>query len=405
MSLISGGLYCWIGDGTTTSNYNFVNSTNLAINNSTWYNFTMVFDGTQPTNDTRLKVYKNGALLTWTTVRTIPTTLATDLTLNTNIGARNGTNEFSGKIDEVAFWHSIQNPIDIYNSGVPTDLTSLNPLAWYRMGDNGVYKDPQWLLPNNENKDKVSNYSMEFDGVNDYIDCGDVTSFNNTSTFTYSGWYKQTTIDIVSYMLGSFVDVNNRLLIYTWTDGTMNFQIRKSGGSVYARFDYSTVVTAEQWFHLAVVYDGIGAANADKVKIYINGISQTLSFIGTFPSSTSLGTNITTVGKVSDATQTWNGNIDEVSIFNNSLTQQSITDLYNGGTPTTISGATNYWKMGEDATFNGSNWTLPDSVGTNDGTSANMTIEDRVGTAPSSSNNTLSFNMDLIDRAPDTPPS
>ena len=42
MSLLSGGLYCWIGDGTTTSNYNVVNSTNLSINNSTWYNFTMV---------------------------------------------------------------------------------------------------------------------------------------------------------------------------------------------------------------------------------------------------------------------------------------------------------------------------------------------------------------------------
>ena len=32
-----------------------------------------------------------------------------------------------------------------------------------------------------------------------------------------------------------------------------------------------------------------------------------------------------------------------------------------------------------------------------------MTIEDRVGSAPSSSNNAVSFNMDLIDRVEDTP--
>ncbi len=141
MSLISGGLYCWIGDGTSTSNYNVVNSANLAINNNTWYNFTMVFDGSQPTNDTRLKVYKDGSLLTWTTVRTIPTTLATDLTLNTNIGARNGTNEFSGKIDELSIFNRAVTPTEIVTlSTAPTvNLTDLNPIAWYRNGDGDVY--------------------------------------------------------------------------------------------------------------------------------------------------------------------------------------------------------------------------------------------------------------------------
>ena len=59
--------------------------------------------------------------------------------------------------------------------------------------------------------------------------------------------------------------------------------------------------------------------------------------------------------------------------------------------------------MGEDATFGGGVWTVPDSVGSNDGTSNAMTIEDRVGSAPSSSNNAVSFNMDLIDRVEDTP--
>ena len=58
--------------------------------------------------------------------------------------------------------------------------------------------------------------------------------------------------------------------------------------------------------------------------------------------------------------------------------------------------------MGENATYT-TVWNIPDEVGSNDGTSANMTIEDRVGTAPSSSNNALSFNMDLIDRVEDTP--
>ena len=80
-------------------------------------------------------------------------------------------------------------------------------------------------------------------------------------------------------------------------------------------------------------------------------------------------------------------------------------DIYNGGTPTTLpSGAVAHWKMGEESTFL-TNWTVPDAVGSNDGTSVNMTIEDRVGEAPGSVNNALSFNMDEINRVEDTPPT
>tara|TARA_S200002703_G_scaffold105340_1_gene91428 strand:- start:3278 stop:4009 length:732 start_codon:yes stop_codon:yes gene_type:complete len=149
MSLISGGLYCWIGDGVSTSNYNIVNAANLSISNDNWFHLTMVFDGSQSTNDTRLKVYKNGNPLTWTTVRTIPTTLGTS-TASTYIGARNTANVFSGNIDEVVFWHSLPNVTDIYTGTIATDLSALNPISWWRMGDEATYSNPggvgNWTL-------------------------------------------------------------------------------------------------------------------------------------------------------------------------------------------------------------------------------------------------------------------
>lgn len=47
------------------------------------------------------------------------------------------------KVDELAVWDSDQsgNVSDIYNSGVPTDLSSLSdePLHWWRMGDGDTY--------------------------------------------------------------------------------------------------------------------------------------------------------------------------------------------------------------------------------------------------------------------------
>ena len=134
MILISGGLYCWLVDGTTTTNYNIVNSTNLGISNNTWFHLTMVFDGSQSTNGTRLKVYKNGTLLTWSTIRTIPTTLATDSS-DTYIGARNAATTFGGNIDEIAFWHSLPNVTDIYTGSTAIDLSALSPVSWWRCGD------------------------------------------------------------------------------------------------------------------------------------------------------------------------------------------------------------------------------------------------------------------------------
>ena len=59
--------------------------------------------------------------------------------------------------------------------------------------------------------------------------------------------------------------------------------------------------------------------------------------------------------------------------------------------------------MGEEATFAGGVWTVPDQIGSNNGTSNAMTIEDRVGEAPNSDNNAATINMDLVDRTTDVP--
>jgi hypothetical protein len=47
-----------------------------------------------------------------------------------------------GEIDEVAIWNSALTGAQckaIYNNGVPADLSSLNPLGWWRMGDGDTF--------------------------------------------------------------------------------------------------------------------------------------------------------------------------------------------------------------------------------------------------------------------------
>ena len=58
---------------------------------------------------------------------------------NIDIGRMGGTSYMDGNIDEVGIWTSALSAsdiTDIYNSGLPADISSYSPVLYYRMGDN-----------------------------------------------------------------------------------------------------------------------------------------------------------------------------------------------------------------------------------------------------------------------------
>ena len=50
--------------------------------------------------------------------------------------------------------------------------------------------------------------------------------------------------------------------------------------------DTVTTLQADQWYHLAMVYNGSGIDNASRLKLYINGVNESLTWVGTIPSTT-----------------------------------------------------------------------------------------------------------------------
>ena len=297
---------------------------------------------------------------------------------------------FEGNIDEVAIFNTDQSSNIATLSTAPTvDLTSLNPLAWYRNGDNGSWKSPQWLIPNNENKDKVSNYSMAFDGVGDKIDIGTALDLGVNSTLSF--WIKRGRISTSEVWFGE--DSYSSDYLVTITSSTvLYFRINTS----YVGWNYAAVKSilnnTTEWVNVCIVRSG------NSVELFLNGISY-----GT--GNSNAGTPGATVTRFDTIAASPYGlhtfaQFDEIAAWNNNTVNP--VDIYNGGTPTTITGAIAHYKMGEDSTFL-TNWTVPDAVGSNDGTSANMTIEDRIGEAPNSTSNAVSFNMDEVDRTTDVP--
>ena len=264
--------------------------------------------------------------------------------------------------------------------------------------------------------------SLAFDGVDDYVECGDALHNDGQTPMTVSAWVKITT----AAGSGSSAPVANKKKArmaptYRMPGWAVNF-VTSGASTNKLHFelvgDWSSATgtlskkantlsfTDGLWHNIVVTYDG--SESAAGVKFYIDGTedtnTQTLQddFSGTLPNDPTVDFQIGKVPKYG-GTNYMDGNIDELAIFNS---VKAIGDIWDGsGKPTDLtgqSGLVSWWRVGEKATFS-TNWTIPDEIGSNDGTSANMDINDRVGDAPDSENNALSYNMveaDIEEEAP-----
>ncbi len=329
------------------------NNSSLTLTTGTWYHLAFVYNEAEFSNANKMKVYVDGVLQVNSVVGSALTTLNSS-TANFEIGKLGGytTNEFNGKIDEVAIFTSAltsENISTIYNSGVPNDLTSLNPVAWYRNGDNGTWKSPQWLIPNNENKTKFSNYSFSYDGVNDYINCGNDSSLKPTSAYSISGWFKIDTLATIKTIISN--DRNNGFMV--WINASNELDFYHWDGSWKILTSTSTFLI-DTWYHFSVTWD----LSTTTGKLYINGVYNNQN------------TNFNQIIYLSDPLYIgtynpsfyFNGNIDDIAVFNKVLTPTEITEIYNSSVPTDISSLSpvGYWRS-EQSIFT-DNWLVDNSA-------------------------------------------
>ena len=91
------------------------------------------------------KLYLNGNVDATTTPTSTSSNGAAGITIGNNKNADTPARFWDGKIDEVAWFHSALSASDISTLrggvaagtlGQPADISSLNPVGWWRMGDN-----------------------------------------------------------------------------------------------------------------------------------------------------------------------------------------------------------------------------------------------------------------------------
>ena len=127
--------------------------------------------------------------------------------------------------------------------------------------------------------------SIIFDGIDDYIDCGQPAIFDSTTNYSISTWFKTSstaTQGIYTYV--PYTPTISNGWIELGISSTSFTPVICNGAITYGQT--STGASLSTWYNVVVVFNGGGATNADRLKIYINGVDTAMTFTGTIPSVT-----------------------------------------------------------------------------------------------------------------------
>jgi hypothetical protein len=174
-----------------------------------------------------------------------------------------------------------------------------------------------------------------FDG-NGWVDVPDSTSLHPTTAITYAAWIYPTGLvalndagdypypGIISKRQNYAVDV--AFTMFIWLNNNLYADIED------VRFNSTTVFANNQWYHVAVVFDG----SVPSASIYVNGCLDTMTGtnLSTFGShSADLTVGLLSEGGGLDPNSFFIGKIDEVAVWNRAFSASEIAALYRATSP------------------------------------------------------------------------
>ena len=144
----------------------------------------------------------------------------------------------------------------------------------------------------------------------------------------------------------------------------------------------TTVLETGVWYHAILFYDKGAGVDTGQAKVYLNGVGEHnfvtgITFDGTLEDDIFIGSEGGTA-------MTFDGNIDEVAIFDCFLESAERLELYNSGIPlnlynhSKVANISNWWRMGEGDSPD----IITDIIGGKDGVMYNMDITNIVDDTP-----------------------
>ncbi|MGF2412513.1 MAG: LamG-like jellyroll fold domain-containing protein, partial [Ferruginibacter sp.] len=382
-----------------------------AIAANVWTHVAATYDAATTT----LKLYINGVLDATFTSVAVPVSNTGNLFIGTPQDAvANASFAFGGSMDEVRIWNRTLVQSEIQNnmncSLSPVNQTGLLVLYHFDQGivlNNNSTVTSLTDTSGNNNNGTLTNFALagaasnwvagtvtvncspaatglNFDGVNDYVDCGNSAGINNLglSGFTLEAWVKVSNPAATNSIIRKTGDYNfyvsgNKINVEYWPDGVGNTNFWQVSGML--------TIAANTWTHVAATWDGTTAS------LYVNGVLNTGAFLNT----TVGGSENMWLGRSSIYNNPFGGSMDEVRIWNRPLCQSEIQNNIPGGiNPATQAGLKAYYQFSKgivgannagltsiaDISGNGNNGTL--NTFTLAGSSSNWVLGAATSVAP-----------------------
>ncbi len=295
----SGVFQCFTWDGAWDALYSG------SIEDNIWYHLTCSFNGSRMSN------YINGNLVGGKDMDAI--TPSSDALI---IGRQSSSYEWNGKIDEPQLFDRGLSGSEIkslYKKGLNDEMETFD---YSTNGNDGLVVSA--IFNSTGGYDGFGAY--EFDADESYIKIKDI---DGISEFTLSSWVYKTDNDT-----GGANTV-------VWKNDEYGMRVDDSGGlqcfTHDGAWDQSNGGTIEEnvWSYVSCSYNGSGMSN------YVNGV-----FTGSkIQDALTPSSNDITIGRQSNGFD-FIGSIDEVQIFNRSLSAEQISALYNNRTDLIVSGET-----------------------------------------------------------------
>jgi hypothetical protein len=231
---------------------------------------------------------------------------------NADIGAPTATSD-PGTNMAIA----LTNPI-YQNISIPIEFRIY---AWGATSGSGTFSINDFTF-----NGTISKSTIDFDGIDDYVDFGDKHSF--TSSFSLEAWVLQKAMVFSATIIskGNVKTTNKRGYHLALNNGKPNLTWYNNFGAALINLESPYGLAIDKWVHIAATYDGSIA------KLFIDGLEVASGTLSGLPTN---GTEKFLIGAVYDSDtptvpkNNFYGYIDEVRIWNIALTAQQIREMMN----------------------------------------------------------------------------
>ena len=193
-------------------------------------------------------------------------------------------------------------------------------------------------------------YALEFQGGSDRVDVPGYVGIPGTQSRTTAAWIK-TAED------GDILVMGDAGTGEMWQFVIMDHVLRVEVGSQNNYIAGEIDLCDDAWHHVAAVLDSDGTPTAGEIKLYVDGVLETVHGTTEVAVNTKVGRKDIRIGRVYWAFIGFFGLLDDVRVYDRALTQEEIEDLALGKLrPSPRDGA--IVSPGDTEL----SWTLPDSL-------------------------------------------